>query len=132
MMKKILMILAASTMVVSPMITAQAEAATHKTVKKTVTNKEGKRVVTKTVTVKDKAVRKNVRTRQVVSQKRWTKGQSFDRRHAVNYRVISNPRAYRLATAPRGYRWVRSGNDAVLVGITSGIVGAVIGNAISR
>ncbi len=131
-MKKILMILAASTMVISPMVTAQAEAATHKTVKKTTTNKHGKHVVTKTTTVKNNAVRKVAKTRHVVSQKRWTKGQRFDRRHAVNYRVISNPRAYRLSNAPRGYRWVRSGNDAILVGITSGIIGAVIGNAILR
>lgn len=136
-MKKILMILAASTMVVSPMLTAQAEAATHKTVKKTVTNKQGKRVVTKTTTVKNNAVR-NVsktrysKTRYAPIQKRWAKGQRFNSRHAVNYRVINNPRAYRLSNAPRGYRWVRSGNDAVLVGITSGIIGAVFGNAISR
>ncbi len=131
-MKKILMILAASTMVVSPIFATQAEAATHKTVKKTTTSKHGKRVVTKTTTVKNNAVRNVSKTRHVVSQKRWTQGQRFDRRHAVNYRVISNPRAYRLSNAPRGYRWVRSGNDAVLVGITSGIIGAVIGNAILR
>lgn len=131
-MKKILMILAASTMVASPMVTAQAQAATHKTVKKTVTNKQGKRVVTKTTTVKNKSANKNVKVRQVASQKRWAKGQRFNSRHAVNYRVINNPRAYRLSNAPRGYRWVRSGNDAVLVGITSGIIGAVIGNAILR
>jgi len=131
-MKKILMILAVSTMVASPMVTAQAQAATHKTVKKTVTNKHGKRVVTKTTTVKNNAVRNVSKTRHVVSQKRWAKGQRFNSRHAVNYRVINNPRAYRLSNAPRGYRWVRSGNDAVLIGVTSGIIGAVIGNAILR
>ncbi len=136
-MKKILMILAASTMVASPMVTTQAQAATHKTVKKTVTNKQGKRVVTKTTTVKNGAVRNVSKTRYsktsyVPTQKQWAKGQRFNSRHAVNYRVINNPRAYRLSNAPRGYRWVRLGNDAVLVGITSGIIGAVIGNAISR
>jgi Ni/Co efflux regulator RcnB len=31
---------------------------------------------------------------------------------------------------PRGYRWVRNGNDAVLIGITSGIVASVIAGAI--
>jgi Ni/Co efflux regulator RcnB len=73
-------------------------------------------------------------TKQVVvrrdDHRRWNKGQRFDRRYATNYRVISNPRAYRLHDAPRGYRWVRSGNDAVLVGITSGIVAAVMANMI--
>ncbi len=31
-----------------------------------------------------------------------------------------------ITTALRGYRWVQSGNDAVLVGIASGLVGAVL------
>ncbi len=60
----------------------------------------------------------------------WRKGDRFDRFRAPSYRVIDSPRAYRLYNAPRGYHWVRSGNDAVLVGITSGIVSAIIANAI--
>jgi Ni/Co efflux regulator RcnB len=64
-------------------------------------------------------------------QKRnWRKGQRFDSRHAGNYRVITNPRAYRLNDAPRGYRWVQSDNDALLIAITSGIIGAVLGNVL--
>lgn len=60
----------------------------------------------------------------------WRQGERFDSRRAVNYRVISNPRAYRLHDAPRGYRWVQSGNDAVLIGITSGIIASVIANSV--
>lgn len=56
----------------------------------------------------------------------WSRGQRFDSRYARNYRVIGNPRAYHLHDAPRGYRWVQSGNDAVLVGITSGIIASVL------
>jgi Ni/Co efflux regulator RcnB len=56
----------------------------------------------------------------------WRKGERFDRRRAHTYRSINNPRAYGLRAAPRGYRWVRSDNDALLVGITSGIISAVI------
>lgn len=151
-MKKFLMVLAASTMAVSPMVVAPAQAAQHKTVKKVVTHKNGKRVVTKT-TVKNKSARYNSakrndngwnnsrynngknhyqKTRYSAHQKRWAKGQRFDRRYASNYRVINNPRAYRLSNAPRGQQWVRSGNDAVLIGITTGIIGAVIGNVIMR
>jgi Ni/Co efflux regulator RcnB len=63
-------------------------------------------------------------------QRRWAKGQRFDRRNATSYRVIDNPRAYRLSAPPRGYHWVRSGNDAVMVAITSGVIGAVIANAL--
>jgi Ni/Co efflux regulator RcnB len=34
------------------------------------------------------------------------------------------------ARSPRGYRYVQSGNDAVLVGITSGLIAAVVAGAI--
>lgn len=63
--------------------------------------------------------------------RRWNRGDRFDRRYAGNYGVIGNPRHYRLYDAPRGYRWVRSGNDAVLVAITSGLIGAVLANALN-
>jgi len=56
----------------------------------------------------------------------WRKGDRFDHRRAPRYVVINNPRHYHLHDAPRGYRWVRSGNDAVLVGIASGVVAAVV------
>jgi Ni/Co efflux regulator RcnB len=68
--------------------------------------------------------------RDRVEYRRWNRGDRFDRRYANDYRVIANPRFYRLHDAPRGYRWVRSGNDAVLIGITSGIVASVFANAI--
>tara|TARA_R110000824_G_scaffold256634_1_gene445668 strand:+ start:26228 stop:26677 length:450 start_codon:yes stop_codon:yes gene_type:complete len=149
-MKKFLMALAVTTMAVSPIVTAQAQAAPHnsaeqskyktnqkstqRTSSRTVENRQGKRVVTKTVTVQKRAPVRYANTRQAVNQnhRNWAKGQKFDRRYATNYRVINNPRYYRLSNAPRGYQWVRSGNDAVLIGITSGLIGAVIGNAISR
>lgn len=149
-MKKFLMAMAVTTMAVSPMVTAQAQAAPRNnversdykiakqskqwTAKKTVANRQGKRVVTKTVTVQQRAPVRYSNKRYGVNQnqRNWTKGQKFDRRYATNYRVINNPRDYRLSYAPRGYQWVRSGNDAVLIGLTSGIIGAVIGNAISR
>ena len=60
---------------------------------------------------------------------RWNRGDRFDRRYASNYMVISNPTYYRLRPAPYGYHWVRSGNDAVLVALASGIIGALVANA---
>jgi Ni/Co efflux regulator RcnB len=71
---------------------------------------------------------KQVRRNDVRTARNWRKGERFDRRYAANYRVIAKPRAYRLHDAPRGYRWVQSNHDAVLVAITSGLIGAVIGN----
>jgi Ni/Co efflux regulator RcnB len=61
--------------------------------------------------------------------KHFQKGQRFDSRQSRNYRQINNPRAYGLRDAPRGQRWVQSGNDALLVGLVGGVIGAVIANA---
>ena len=61
----------------------------------------------------------------------WNRGDRFDSRYARNYRVISSPYQYRLHAAPRGYRWVQSGNDALLVGITTGLIASVLANAIN-
>lgn len=58
--------------------------------------------------------------------KKWAKGQRFDRRYATNYQVINYGSYRRLSAPPRGYQWVRSGNDAVLIGITSGLVSSVV------
>ena len=79
-----------------------------------------------------KANGRTVITKRTVRQtpRHWKRGQRFDHRYATNYRVVSNYRSYhRLYTPPRGYHWVRSGNDAVLVAITGGLIGAVIGGA---
>lgn len=71
---------------------------------------------------------RNANYRQSYNTRHWKKGERFDRRYASNYRVIERPRSYNLRNAPSGYRWVGSGNDAVLVGITTGIVAAVVAN----
>jgi Ni/Co efflux regulator RcnB len=81
--------------------------------------------------VKQKTVVRHDDRGRYASQHRWNRGERFDSRYARNYRVVYNPRAYRLQEAPRGYRWVNSGGDAVLVGITSGIVAAVLANALN-
>lgn len=59
----------------------------------------------------------------------WRKGQRFDARYARNYRQLDNWQQYRgrhLYAPPRGYHWVRSGNDAVLVAVAGGLIGAVL------
>ncbi|MDB5683545.1 MAG: hypothetical protein JWM75_1243 [Sphingomonas bacterium] len=81
--------------------------------------------VQKRVVIHKKEVR-----RQQAQYRSWHKGDRFDSRYARNYRVISSPRAYRLHDAPRGYRWVQSGNDAVLIGITSGVIASILANVI--
>lgn len=61
----------------------------------------------------------------------WNRGDRFDSRYASNYRVVDNYRDYRLQAPPRGYQWEQSGNDAVLVALASGLIGAVIGGALN-
>lgn len=120
-MKKFLLALATTAMVASPLVTAQAQAAPrHETVRVVKEGPRGRTVVKQRTVVRNNGY----------AYRNWHKGDRFDRRYAANYRVIENPRAYRLSSAPRGYHWVRSGNDAVLVAIASGVIGAVIGNAI--
>ena len=61
---------------------------------------------------------------------RWNKGERFDRNRADHYAVIDYRRYHGLRAPPRGYHWVRSGNDAVLVAISTGIIASVIANAV--
>jgi Ni/Co efflux regulator RcnB len=75
-------------------------------------------------------VNRTVARNQAPGFRTWRKGQRFDTRYARNYQEIRNYRNYRLNAPPRGYHWVRSGNDAVLVAITGGLIGAVIAGAI--
>ncbi|MET0249062.1 MAG: RcnB family protein [Sphingobium sp.] len=132
MMKKLLMALSATAMVAAPLATAQAQAAPHRETVRVVKQAPHGRTVVKQRTVTQQRYNNH---RQVVRQDvrgnhRWAKGQRFDRRHATNYRVVNNYRDYRLSAPPRGYQWVRSGNDAVMIALASGIIGAVIGGAI--
>ncbi|WP_340264255.1 RcnB family protein [Sphingobium mellinum] len=122
MFKTFLLAMSATTMIASPMVTAQAQAAPQREVHRVVKEGPHGRTVTRTTVVRKNDHRGDYR--------RWAKGQRFDRRYASDYRVIDNYRGYRLRTPPRGYHWVRSGNDAVLVAITSGIIASVISGAI--
>ena len=118
-MKKILIAILATAAAASPLAATSAEAQRHETTT-VVRERPNGTVVTRRTTVN----RPNYR--------RWQRGQRFDRRYAQNYREIGDWRAYRarrLYAPPRGYHWVRSGNDAVLVALSGGIVGAVLSGA---
>lgn len=59
--------------------------------------------------------------------RQFRRGERFYANRAPNYYVIRDYRRWdRLRPPPRGYHWVRSGDDALLVGIASGIVASVI------
>lgn len=73
-----------------------------------------------------------IRQQQRIAHRQWQRGQRFDRRYAQNYRQIDY-RHYSqrgVYAPPRGHQWVQSGNDAVLISLATGLIGAVIGGAI--
>lgn len=122
-MKKFILTAIAASMIASPMVATEASAQRypqqrHETV---VRHQPGRTVVI------DRTV-----TRNHGPQYRhdWRRGERFDHRRARNYQVLNNYRGYRLKAPPRGYHYVRSGNDAVLVGITSGVIAGIIAGAI--
>ncbi|MFC0205884.1 RcnB family protein [Novosphingobium soli] len=60
-----------------------------------------------------------------VTYKTFRKGDRFDSRHARNYQEVDYRRYRGIKAPPQGYRYVRAGNDLLLVGRTSGVVSSV-------
>jgi Ni/Co efflux regulator RcnB len=50
------------------------------------------------------------------------KGGRLAREYRGRQYVVNNWRSHRLSAPPRGYHWVRTGGDFVLVGSTSGLI----------
>lgn len=128
-MKKFLMAVMATTLVASPVIAAAPADAQVRQTKQTVKYKPNGRVVVKTQTVKRQNVRQPVRQ---AYRTNWRKGERFNRAQARDYRQVANWRQYqsrRLYAPQRGQQWVQSGNDAILISVASGVIGAVIAGA---
>jgi len=122
-MRKFIIGALAATILASPLAIAPASAAPQReTVTKVKVKPNGRTVVTK----------RTVRPAPRPAYRHWARGQRFDRRYAQNYREVPNWQQYRgrrLYAPPRGYHWVRSGNDAVLVAVAGGVIGAVVAGA---
>lgn len=128
-MKKFLLSAAAATMVAAPIMAAAPASAAPRHETTVIKHKANGRTVIKQRDRKP-VYRTSYRTSYRSDHRNWQRGQRFDHRYAANYRVVNNYRGYhQLYAPPRGYHWVQSGNDAVLVAITSGLIGAVIGGA---
>lgn len=120
-MNKLLLGAVAAAVAVSPMTASPSLAAPNRTVTKVKVKPNGRTVI-----------RKRMVQAPRQQNRRWARGQRFDRRYASNYQEIGNWQQYRgrrLYAPPRGYRWVRSGNDAVLVAVAGGLIGAVLSGA---
>ena len=113
-MKKFVLAAVAASMIASPVLMAAPAAAAPQRHTTTVV----------------KQVKKQAYRPARVEYRNWKRGQRFDYRYARNYRQIDYRHYRGLKAPPRGYRYVQSGNDAVLVGITSGIIAAVFSGMI--
>ena len=114
-MKKFIIAALAASIAASPMAASVASAQGRGQERSTTIVKRNGTVVQKTV----------VRQRAPQYQSNWRKGQRFDARQARNYRQVDYRQYRGLRAPPRGYRYVQSGNDALLVGATSGIIAAI-------
>ncbi|MBU1526028.1 MAG: RcnB family protein [Alphaproteobacteria bacterium] len=56
----------------------------------------------------------------------WSYGQRMPSYYRSNQYVVSNYGQYGLRAPPRGYHYVRSGNDVVLAAVAGGLITAVI------
>lgn len=119
-MKKFVLAAVAASMIASPVLMAAPAAAAQRQTTTVVKHKPNGKVVVKKKVVKPAPIQ----------YRNWKRGQRFDSRYARNYRQIDYRKYRGLKAPPRGYRYVQSGNDAVLIGVTSGIVAAVIANII--
>ena len=122
-MKKFVLAAVAASVVVSPILAAApAAAAPAKQTKTVIKHKPNGKVV-----VKQKAIKTTPPQRYRTA---WKRGDRFDYRQARNYRQVDYRHYRGLKAPPRGYRYVQSGNDIVMVSIASGIIGAIFGNMI--
>ena len=119
-MKKFILAALAASVALSPMAASVATAQSHREDRRTtVVQKHNGNVVTRTT------------VRQQAPQYRndWRKGQRFDQRQARNYRQIDYRKYRGLRAPPRGYRYVQSDRNVILVsngGIISQIFSGLI------
>ena len=59
-------------------------------------------------------------------QRDWSYGQRMPSYYRSNQYVVNDYNRYGLRAPPRGYHYVRSGNDVVLASIAGGLITAVI------
>lgn len=58
--------------------------------------------------------------------RQWSYGQRMPSYYRSNQYVVNDYGRYGLRAPPRGYQYVRSGNDVVLAAVATGLVAAVI------
>lgn len=135
-MKKFLLSAVATTLIASPILAAAPASAAQRhgraaTRTTHIVRQHANRHVVVNPTAYRSQQRASYRQTYRPAYRTWNRGERFDSRYASNYRVVDNYRDYSLQAPPYGYQWEQSGNDAVLVALASGLIGAVIGGALN-
>ncbi len=120
-MKKFILAALAASLVASPALAAPAQKS------RTVIHQGPHQ----TVVVKKTVKQRYAPPPRVQYRNNWRKGERFDARYARNYRQVDYRQHRRLKAPPRGYRYVQSGNDAVLVGVATGLIAAIFAGALN-
>ncbi len=69
--------------------------------------------------------------REVRQHRRWARGQYMPSQYRGSRYVVNDYQRYRLAPPPRGYHYVRDGNDVVLAAVATGLIAMVIAGAMN-
>jgi len=69
-------------------------------------------------------MKKKMVTKKVVTRRNWQRGHQLP--HGQRYVVVNDYGRYHLRRPPHGQHWVRVDNQYLLVGITSGIIAALV------
>lgn len=56
----------------------------------------------------------------------WSRGRALPPEYRDRGHYVDDYRSHRLRQPPRGYRWVRTDNNYVLIAITSGIIADIV------
>jgi Ni/Co efflux regulator RcnB len=70
----------------------------------------------------ERQVKKPQAAKQQARKQQWKKGA----RYGGKGTRVSDHRRHNLKTPPKGYRWVRDGNDFLLIAIGSGIIASIV------
>jgi len=114
-MKRLFIVLIASSVLSAPMAMAQplqagsyevAQQVKHREVEKRVYKQGNKRIVEKRVVVK----------------KRWARGNKLSRAERRQVARINDYRRYKLQAPRRGQEWVRVDNNYLLISVATGVI----------
>lgn len=56
----------------------------------------------------------------------WQRGHRVPQQYRSNHYVVNDWRGHHLSAPPRGYQWIQSGGDYLLIAIATGVISSMI------